>query len=124
MAIHNELPIYRAALDLTCLSSRLVAHMPRNHRAVDGARLVGCSRELLEHIRRANQAVDKVPHLARLIEKIDDVSVELRICLELRLISQQAYANTVFLATSVGKQAGGWKKKFASTPVSRPPRQP
>jgi hypothetical protein len=124
MAIHNELPIYRAALDLTCLSSRLVAHMPRNHRAVDGARLVGCSRELLEHIRRANQAVDKVPHLARLIEKIDDVSVELRICLELRLISQQAYANTVFLATSVGKQAGGWKKKSASTPVSRPPRQP
>ena len=110
MGLHHDLPIYRAALDLTCLSSRLVANMPRNHRAVDGARLVGHSRTLIKHIRHANMAPDKVPHIDRLLDNVDDVDLELRICVELRLISTDAYANAVKLTSSVGKQANGWKK--------------
>lgn len=122
MALHHQLPIYKAALDLTCLSSRLVAHMPRNYRSVDGAQLVGHSRELLKHIRHANQAQDKVPHLDLLLDKVVDVEVELRVCVDLRLISQRHYAKAVALAESVGKQGGGWRNKFASQPVSRSPR--
>jgi hypothetical protein len=124
MAIHKDLSIYRAALDLTCLSSRLVAHMPRNHRAVDGAQLVAHSRALLKHIRHANQAIDKVPHIERLLDRVDDVDIELRICVELRLISPPAYAEAVALSGSVGRQAGGWKKASASKPDSRPSRRP
>lgn len=118
MALHNQLPIYRAALDLTCQSSRLVAHMPRNHRSVDGARLVAESRELLQCIRRVNEATEKLPFLNALIGKIDDVGVELRICLELRLFSKEAYARVAALVGSIGKQAGGWKRKFSESSPS------
>jgi hypothetical protein len=53
MALHTELKIYKAAHALTTLASRLVAHMPRNHRSVDGALLVGHSRAILKHIRHS-----------------------------------------------------------------------
>lgn len=110
MSLHKDLPIYSAAMKLTCMSSRLVAHMPRNHRAVDGARLVGESREVLKRIRVANMSANRVPCIDDLLAKVDDVEIELRLCVELKLISIEAYAQAVELTQSVGKQANGWKK--------------
>lgn len=125
MAIHNHLPIYKAALDLTCLSSRLVAHMPRNHRSVDGARLVACSREVLIHIRSANQTaepVGRVSHIEMILARTDDVESELVVCNELRLISEESFVKAALLTTNVKRQASGWKKSSASKPVSRSSR--
>ncbi|MGI4815882.1 MAG: four helix bundle protein [Janthinobacterium lividum] len=123
MAIHTETAIYKAALDLTRLSSQLVAQMPRNHRAVDGALLVGNSRALLKHVRRANMATDKIPHIDALLERLADLQTDLRVCTDLRLITQRNFSKAAALSISVGKQAGGWKKKSASRPDSWSSRQ-
>jgi len=126
MALHTELKIYKAARQLTALASRLVAHMPRNHRAVDGALLVGHSRSILKHIRHANQApgADKVPHIDLLLDELTDVEVDLGVCVDLHLISEPAYADAVALASNLGKQATGWRNYSAQQPASRPSRRP
>lgn len=125
MAIHNHLPIYNSAFHLTCLSSRLVAHMPRNHRSVDGARLVAFSREILTHIRHANQTAEptgRVSHIEKILAGANDVEDELVVCNELQLISEKNFAKAAGLTTDVKRQASGWKKATASKPVSRSPR--
>lgn len=110
---------------LTQMSSRLVAQMPRNHRSVDGALLVGHSRELLKHIRHANMADTgkaRVLHIDKILDKVVDVEVELRVCTDLRLISHTNYTQASALSDSVHKQAHGWRSYSASKPVSGSPR--
>lgn len=126
MALHTTLKIYKTARELTTLASRLVAHMDRNYRSVDGARLVGHSRTILKHIRHANQASgnDKVPYLDLLLDELTDVEVDLGVCVDLHLISKPAYADAVGLASDLGKQAMGWRNYSAQQPVSRPSRRP
>jgi hypothetical protein len=126
MALHTELKIYKAARKLTELASRFVAHMPRNHRSVDGALLVGHSRSILKHIRHANQEIgsDKVPHIDLVLDEVTDLEVDLGVCVELKLISRPAYADAVELAGDIGKQAMGWRNYSAQQPASRPSRRP
>ncbi|MDF3837104.1 four helix bundle protein [Cupriavidus basilensis] len=124
MAIHTELAVYKAAMELTILCSRLVAHMPRNHRAVDGARLVAYSRAVVRHIRLANQAADKVPHIEQLLDNLGGLEVEITVCSDLRLISTSGFSKAAPLVGSISRQAGGWKKASASKPDSRPSRRP
>jgi hypothetical protein len=124
MAIHTDLDIYKAAMELTRISSSLVSHMPRNHRSVDGALLVGHSRTILKLIRHANMAEDKVPDIDLILDEIVDVEVDLRVCVDLRLISLTGYARASQLSNSVHKQAHGWRKTSAEPkPVSRSSRR-
>ncbi|WP_321810118.1 four helix bundle protein [Burkholderia sp. BCC1985] len=124
MALHTTLDIYKTARKFTTLASRLVGHMPRNHRSVDGALLVNHSRAILKHIRHANQkfGAAKVPHIDRVLDEATDAHVDLGVCVELKLISPDAYADAVELVGSIGKQAMGWRNRSAQQPVSRSPR--
>jgi len=126
MALHTDLDIYKTARKFTALASRLVGHMPRNHRSVDGALLVGHSRAILKHIRYANMkfGADKVPHLDRVLDEVTDIEVDLGVCVELRLITRSNYADAVNLVGSIGKQATKWRKASEQQPVSRPSRRP
>ena len=122
MALHTQLRIYRPALDLTKLASRLVSHMSRNYRAVDGAMLVGHTRAVLHEIRLANKAPDKVPHLNRILDELSDIEIDLEVLTDLREISPSGYADAALLAKAVGRQAMGWRKSLL--PDSRPSRRP
>lgn len=124
MALHTTLKIYKPAREFTTLVSRLVAHMPRNHRSIDGALLVGHSRAILKHIRHANQADNKVPFIDAILDDVTDAEVDLGVCVDLRLISKPAYADAIDLTEIIGKQAMGWRNYSAQQPASRPSRRP
>lgn len=119
MALHTKLKIYRPAKEFTTLVSRLVSHMDRNYRAVDGALLVGHSRAILKHIRHANQADDKIPFIDAILDDVTDAEVDLGVCVDLHLISEGAYADAIELTETIGKQAMGWRNYSAQQPVSR-----
>lgn len=110
MALHSQLPIYKVARDLFYQAVALARKMPRDLRNTVGDRLLADTFELVMLVFRANSAVDKRPYLDDMIERTVAAGLLLRLCLDLRLISEKEYAAAVELTNSVGKQANGWRK--------------
>lgn len=118
MALHTQLPIYKVAYDLLSISTDFVQNMPRSVKVVLGSRLRDLCLELVTLILRTNCAKNKVPHLDTLLERLEETQLLLRLCQDKRFISIKQYAKAVELTNSVGRQANGWRKSYATSPVA------
>lgn len=116
MALHHQLPIYKASYDLFDIITDLAKNMPRDFKASIGGKLRDECIEILTLIFRANVSQDKAPHLSILIERLQVAELLLRLSRDKRLISTKQYAAAVALTSSIGKQAGGWRRS-ASRPL-------
>ncbi|WP_454844860.1 four helix bundle protein [Ralstonia thomasii] len=110
MALHTNLPIYKAAYGLLDVVTDLVKNMARDFKRSIGEKISAECIEIMVLVFRANVAVDKSPHLGELIERLQVIELLLRLGMDKRLISRPAYAKAIEITTSIGKQAHGWKK--------------
>jgi hypothetical protein len=110
MSLAKDLPIYKVAYDLLDVITTLAANMPRDFKQSIGGKLRDECVEIVVLIFRANCAQEKAPHLETLIERLQVAELLLRLSRDKRLISTGQYAKAVELTTSVGKQAGGWRR--------------
>lgn len=118
MALHSQLPIYRAAYDLLSVAVDFVQNMPRPFKAAIGDRLRDLCVDVVLLIFRANCAREKTPHLEDLLERLEELQLLLRLCQDKRFISRAQYAKAVELTTSVDKQANGWRRHYAASPAT------
>ncbi len=117
MALHTNLPIYKVAYDLLDIITDLAKNMPRDFKQSVGGKLRDECVEIVVLIFRANVAREKASHLSALIERLQVAELLLRLSRDKRLISTGQYAKAVELTTSIGKQAGGWRRS-AMSPAS------
>ncbi len=110
MAIHSNLPIYKAAYTLLDVVTEMTRNMRRDFKRSIGEKIASECTEITILVFRANVAHDKSPHLVALIERIEVINLMLRLAQDKRLISRPAYAAAVELTTSIGKQANGWRR--------------
>ncbi|BAK75780.1 hypothetical protein NH8B_0948 [Pseudogulbenkiania sp. NH8B] len=118
MALHTTLPIYKVTYDLLVLVTELTRNMSRDFKSTLGNDLRKECVDLVLLIYHANSASDKVPHLSKMLERLQVVELTLRLCSDLHLISRGQYAKAIALTDQIGKQANGWRKKSASTPAA------
>ena len=69
MALHTQLPIYRAAYGLLDRVTDLVKNMSRDFKRSIGEKISAECIEIIVLVYRANVATDKSPHLTELIER-------------------------------------------------------
>lgn len=117
MALHTSLPIYKVAYDLLSAATDVTRSVPRDYKSLGSMIREECI-EIVILIARANEARDKVPHLDALLEHLRVTELLLRLSRDKRLIANGQYAKVVELTTSVGKQANGWRKHSAASPVA------
>ncbi|KWF29883.1 four helix bundle protein [Burkholderia pseudomultivorans] len=117
MALHTQLPIYRAAYLLLDVVTDLVKNMPRDFKRSVGDKISAECIEIMVLVFRANVATDKSPHIAELIERLQVIELLLRLGMDKRLIIRPAYAAAIEQTTSIGKQANGWKKSADRRPL-------
>ena len=110
MAIHTQLPIYKAAYDLLDVSTELARNMRRDFKRSIGGRITDECIEITILVFRANVAQDKRQHLQLLQERLQVIELMLRLAHDKRLVSRPQYARAVELTTSIGKQANGWRR--------------
>ncbi|MFJ3048556.1 four helix bundle protein [Herbaspirillum chlorophenolicum] len=110
MAIHTQLPIYKVAYDLLVVVTSAVKNMPRDLKRNIGEKIGSEVTEITVLIFRANAAQDKELYLVKLLERLQVAELLLRLSMDMRLISKQAYAAAVEKTTSIGKQANGWRR--------------
>jgi hypothetical protein len=117
MAIHTKLPIYKVAYDLLSVAVDYVQNIPRPFREV-GNRVRDLCIDVVLLIFKANCASHKTPYLDALLEQLEELQLLLRLCQDKRFISKPQYAKAIELTDSVGRQANGWKKQYAVSPVT------
>lgn len=118
MALHTNLPIYKVAYDLLSVAVDYVQNMPRPFRAAIGGRVRDLCVDVVLLIFKANCAREKTPYLEALLEQLEELQLLLRLCQDKRFISKPQYAKAIELTNSVGKQANGWRKHYAASPVT------
>jgi hypothetical protein len=123
MAIATALPIYKVAYDLFREVTESTRHMPRDFKQSLGGEIRAETLKIVTLIFRANAAMDKVPHLNDLLERLEVVNLLLRLSRDMRFIATKQYAAAIALTEQVGKQAGGWKKQSASSLVTSSSRR-
>ncbi len=118
MAIHTDLPIYKLAYELLSMTTDLIKNMPRDYRVAIGGTLREECVELTVLVFRANSARDKTPHLDKLLERVQVTELLFRLSRDKRLISTGQYAKAIAITDKIGRQANGWRKHSASSPVA------
>ncbi len=118
MALHSNLPIYKVAYDLLSVATDLTRDMPRDSRASIGAKIREECVELVILIFRANTAMQKVPHLDKLIEHLQVTELLIRLSCDKRFISRVQSAKAVAPTGSIGRQPNGCRKSSAASPVA------
>ncbi|HSV48405.1 MAG TPA: four helix bundle protein [Ramlibacter sp.] len=114
MALHTQLPIHKTGSDLLGLAARIHAQLPRGYKRTVGDKIVSHCSEMLDLMALANatRQAQRIEHIQQLLAHCRAAQVWLRVGFDLRPgISQQAWAQSVHLLDSVGKQANGWLSK-------------
>ena len=111
MGLHTELAIYRSCYDLLGVATEVIRNMRRDIKSALGLRIIDACIELELHIRRANMAAEKEPHLQLLLERLEVIELLVRLCRDRSYIPSAHYARVITRTQSIGKQANGWRKQ-------------
>jgi hypothetical protein len=110
MALHTELNIHKTARELFAVSIEASKDMRRDFKHILGTEIRKECVAIVLRIIRANAAEDKVPHIGQLLESVEVINTLMQACLDAKLISPAIYGKAIGLTTSIGRQAGGWRK--------------
>lgn len=124
MALHKELPIYKSAYDLLCVTTQITRNIPRDFKRLIGEKVREECIEIIVLIFKANVASNKVPFIQTLLERLQVVELLLRLSKDHRFISTKQYAGAIEITEDIGKQSTGWKKQqAAASPAAELSRQ-
>jgi len=117
LAHHENLPIYKKALDLAVYIEIIVSNFSRSHRYTIGTDLRNSSKKILLLIAKANCAKDKKGHLLELRDSIEEVKILIRICKELKVFrSFASFERISRLTIDAARQCEGWLRSQNSRP--------
>ncbi|WP_317205462.1 four helix bundle protein [Janthinobacterium sp.] len=118
MAIHTSLPIYKVAYELLGAATDLTKNMPRDYKASMGGKIRDECIEITTLIFRANVSRNKTPLLDTLLERVQVAELLFRLSRDKHFISIGQYARAIALTDQIGRQANGWRRHSAPSPVA------
>jgi len=114
MARFEHLPIYKKAYELALYFETTVHHFNRLHKYSLGAELRQYSREVAKTIRRANNGVDKLPHLYELRDILEELKFTLNLCKDVKAFNSfNSFQVAINLVINISKQNEGWIKSLS-----------
>ena len=111
MALHENLPIYKAALDLAVYFEKIVRNFSRYHKYTVGTELRNLSRDLVRLIIKANATREKKEALLKVREKTEELKVAIKISKEINAFrSFKSFEYSVRSVVAIARQNEGWLK--------------
>jgi hypothetical protein len=111
MAHYENLPVYKAALDLAIYFEKMVQFFTRYHKYTIGTDLRNASRRILVLVAKANIKQDRAEALLEALEKLDELKILVKLCKEIKgFRSFKSFEFATKLIVGVSKQCEGWIK--------------
>lgn len=112
MVLYNQLPIYRDAYQLLLEIYQVTNKFPRDFKYTLGQDMKRDSLALFRDLYGANVSVEnRRQHLDHFLTAFELLKVEMRLCVDLNVLSVKKLAQLSLMMESIAKQASGWRHK-------------
>lgn len=112
MVLYNQLPIYRDSYVLLLEIYQVTNKFSRDFKYTLGQDMKRDALELFRHLYEANVSVDeRRKHLDKFFTAFELLKTEIRLCVDLNVLSIKKLAQISLMMENISKQARAWKKK-------------
>lgn len=112
MVMYNQLPIYRDSYLLLTEIYKVTTKFPRDYKYTLGQDMKRDVLTLFRDLYGANVSADKRQyHLDNFLTSFELLKIEIRLCVDLNVLSINKLAQLSLIMDSIAKQAQGWRKK-------------
>tara|TARA_B100001059_G_scaffold209980_1_gene223334 strand:+ start:88 stop:447 length:360 start_codon:yes stop_codon:yes gene_type:complete len=109
MALHTELPVYRDTYKLVLEVFVSTKNFPKEYKYSLGRDMERDVLVLMRCIYKANRAQEKTTFLNEFLDNFEILKLEIRVCVDLKLVSIKRQSVLAALMISIGKQVVGWR---------------
>ena len=109
MALYYDLPVFKDVYKLTLLIYSLTKDFSKEYKYTLGQDLKRDVMVLMRSIYRANKAQNKKEHLEAFLDDFELLKLEVRLCVDMKIISIKKQAEISLLMDGIGKQITGWR---------------
>lgn len=109
MALHTELPVYRDTYRLILIVFEYTKAFSREYKYTLGQDMKRDALHLIRSIYRANKHKNRVEHLDAFLDEFELLKLEIRLCVDMKLLSMKQQAALSGLMDAIGKQVVGWR---------------
>ncbi len=108
-ALYENLPVFKAALDLAVYFEKIVQHFGRYHKYTIGTDLRNLSRKILILIAKANTKRERKESLEETLEKLRELKITIKLCKEVKAFhSFKSFEFATKSVSKVARQCEGW----------------
>lgn len=111
MSLYTELPIYRDSYNLLLTIYQLTAKFSREYKYTLGQDMKRDALNLFRNLYMANRSFDKRQNLDEFLAGFELLKLEVRMCVDLRLVSLKKMAELSLLTDNIGRQINSWKAR-------------
>jgi hypothetical protein len=109
MALHSELPVYKAAYDLLLTVFQFVKDFSREYKYSVGDALKGEAMALMTLLFRANTRLDREAVLQEARERVEVIRLYVRLMRDLQQVSVKKFVHLNARVETVSRQLAGWQ---------------
>ena len=110
MALYYDLPVFRDVYQLILRIFEYTKDFPREYKYTLGQDMKRDAIVLVRSIYRANKAKEKREYLEAFLDDFEILKLEIRLCVDLKILAIKKQAGLSVLLESIGKQITGWRK--------------
>lgn len=109
MALYYDLPVFKDVYKLVLNIFDITKDFPREYKHTLGQDMKRDSIQLVRSIYRANKAKEKRVYLEAFLDDFELLKFEIRLCVDMKILSVKKQAELSHLMDSIGKQIVGWR---------------
>ena len=109
MALYYDLPVFKDVYQLILKIFEYTKDFPREYKYTLGQDLKRDGITLVRSIYRANKSKNKVEYLEAFLDDFELLKLEIRLCVDMKILSVKKHSEISNLMDNIGKQITGWR---------------
>jgi len=109
MALYYDLKVFKDVYNLILKVFEYTEGFPREYKYTLGQDMKRDSIILMRSIYRANKTKNKTEYLETFLDDFEILKIEVRLCVDMRILTIKRQGEVALLMDSIGKQITGWR---------------
>lgn len=107
--LHTQLPVYKDTYQLILKVLEYTREFTKEHKYTLGLDMKRDSLQLMRSIYRANKHQNRKEHLEVFLDELELLKLDIRLCVDMKLLSMKKQASLSGLLDRIGRQITGWR---------------
>ena len=119
MVLYNELPVYRDSYNLLLEIYKATNKFSHEYKYSLGQDMKRDALSLFRNLYRANKSQVKAEHLECFLNDFELLKLEMRLCVDLKLLPIKKMAQLSRIMDAIGRQVTAWRNKAEASAQCR-----